>query len=147
MKRIVYSTVTKVIASILFVASVVYSVLVFTNCFIEYYSWSDEAVYRFERSFDDTELFEPILYAPLRILFNTCVNAYSTAQASDTESIADAIEENLKSAAYYDDKIDYFIKYADRVFTNCGAKNAIELTEARFYAPQLVNTLSAYFMK
>ncbi len=131
MKRIVYSTVTKVIAALLFIASVTYSALVFTACGIEYYSWGDEAVYRFERRFEDTEIFEPILYAPLRILFNTCVNAHSTAQASDTDSIADAIEADLK---YYDGEVDYYVRYGDRVFTNCGAKNAMELTESRFYA-------------
>ncbi len=167
MKRIVYSTVTKVIAALLFIASVTYSALVFTACGIEYYNynWIGEDVYRFERSFDDTTFFNGLLYEPESVVYNVCMNpAYNpnshavedtaaedyydgfendTADTEardnegyepvDTEAIAEAIESELASL-YIDGKIKYFVKYGERVFTNCGATDEYELMDCRFYS-------------
>ena len=51
----------------------------------------------------------------------------------DNEAIADAIEREL-SSLYTDGKIKYFVKYGERVFTNCGATDEYELTSYRFYS-------------
>lgn len=160
MKRIIYSTVTKVIAALLFVASITYSVLVFTNCGIEYYSFSDEAVYRFERSFEDTEIFNWLLHEPESVIYNICMNPIYNPSSNavedtvaedyyddyevdtgipdvlskpiDAEAIADAIEYEFASL-YTDGKIKYYVRCGERVFTNCGATDEYELMGYRFY--------------
>ncbi len=155
MKKIIYSNYTKVIAVILFIASMVASVFTATIGLADYLD-DEEQVYRFERDFSDTSYFNSLLVSPEHILANCYPEFYDTNEytynyymndntaAPDTQTdtadepeeehsqdIEKRIEQGLSSLA--DDKINYYIEWNDKVFTNSWSDSVDILKNKEFY--------------
>ena len=143
MKKFLYSNYTKTIAVLLFVVSIVLGALVATNGIAEYCN-EKELVYGFENDFNEARFFSSLLEAPESAIFNAVDNLYSeldeeTIQALqkghsfiDPGSYEGVIRERLDDL-YCADKINYYVKWNNTVFTNCGATSEKELMTAQFY--------------
>lgn len=144
MKRIVFSNVTKFIAVILFVVSVVMGVLAVTDGIIAFYN-DDEFIYNFESDFSQSHYIPHLLNEPENVIFNAYEsqfykyydkNGHYAGPAeiqSDDETIADNIKKRFDDF-YYSDELDYFVQWNDIVITNCGAESAEELMQGEFYS-------------
>ena len=143
MKRIVYSSVTKFIAVILFVVSVVFGALAVSDGIIEFYT-DDEFIYNFESDFSDSLYISYLLNEPENVIFNAYHSVFRSYDdygrpieiTSNLEDNIEAIAEDIQQRfdnLYDSDKIDYFVQWNDIVFTNCGAKTSEELMQGDFY--------------
>ena len=142
MKKIIYSNYTKFIVIVLFIASVVLGALTVTNGIAEYGN-EKEVIYRFENDFSEARHFSHLLDAPESAIFNAYHNFYLV--DGETETVdkerpltvnGETIEQNIKKKLddlYCADKINYYVKWNDTVFTNCGATSEQELMTAEFY--------------
>ncbi len=159
MKKIIYSNYTKFIAVILFIISIVSGTLIVTDGISDFFD-EDVGAYNFESDFSESIFLSSYLDAPENVIFNAYHSLYESVP-KDTEANtpntglsinyeesatidrtkitpnAETIEQNIEQRLndlYCDDKIDYYIKWNDRVFTNCGATTAEELTQGDFYS-------------
>ena len=142
MKKIKYSNYTKFIAVVLFITSIVLGALTVTNGIAEYGN-EKEVIYRFENDFSEARHFSHLLDAPESAIFNAYHNFYLV--DGETETVdkerplivnGETIEQNIKKKLddlYCADKINYYVKWNDTVFTNCGASSEQELMTAEFY--------------
>ena len=142
MKKIIYSNYTKFIAVVLFITSIVLGALTVTNGIAEYGN-EKEVIYRFENDFSEARHFSHLLDAPESAIFNAYHNFYLV--DGETETVdkerplivnGETIEQNIKKKLddlYCADKINYYVKWNDTVFTNCGATSEQELMIAEFY--------------
>ncbi len=142
MKKFLYSNYTKTIAVLLFIASIVLGALTATNGIAEYCN-EKELVYGFENDFNEARHFSHLLDAPESAIFNAYHNFYLV--DGETETVdkerplivnGETIEQNIKKKLddlYCADKINYYVKWNDTVFTNCGASSEQELMTAEFY--------------
>ena len=142
MKKFLYSNYTKTIAVILFVISIVLGALTATNGIAEYCN-EKELVYGFENDFNEARFFSSLLDAPESAIFNAYHNFYHVDDENETvdrerpliingETIEQNIEKKLNDL-YCAEKINYYVKWNDTVFTNCGATSEKELMTAQFY--------------
>ena len=142
MKKIIYSNYTKFIAVVLFITSIVLGALTVTNGIAEYGN-EKEVIYRFENDFSEARHFSHLLDAPESAIFKAYHNFYLV--DGETETVdkerplivnGETIEQNIKKKLndlYCADKINYYVKWNDTVFTNCGASSEQELMTAEFY--------------
>ena len=138
MKKFIYSNYTKFIVVVLFIASITLGTLTAINGISDYFE-EKEAVYNFESSFPESRFFSPLLDEPENIIYNAYFNLYHPDTKSETpftvsdDTIAENIEQRL-SNLWCDDSINYYIKWKDRVFTNCGASSPEELMQGEFFS-------------
>jgi len=143
MKKIIYSNYTKFIAVILFIASIVLGALVVTDGISKYFD-EEELVYHFENDFLESRYFSKLLDEPENVIFNAYHNFYyvdDENEAVDRErplivngqTVEQNIEQRLNDL-YCADKINYYVKLNDKVFTNCGATSPEELMQGEFYS-------------
>ena len=117
MKRIVFSNVTKFIAVILFVVSVVMGVLAVTDGIIAFFN-EDEFIYNFESDFSQSHYFSYLLNEPENVIFNAYEsqfykyydkNGHYAGPAeiqSDDETIAENIKERVaRFGVRYDEDV------------------------------------------
>lgn len=142
MKKIIYSNYTKFIVVVLFITSIVLGALTITKGIAEYGN-EKEVIYRFENDFSEARYFSHLLDAPESAIFNAYHNFYLV--DGETETVdkerplivnGETIEQNIKKKLddlYCADKINYYVKWNDTVFTNCGASSEQELMTAEFY--------------
>ncbi len=143
MKKFLYSNYTKTIAVLLFVVSIVLGALTATNGIAEYCN-EKELVYGFENDFNEARFFSSLLDAPESAIFNAVDNLYSELDEETIQSLQKGhsfidpgsyegvIRERLNDL-YCADKINYYVKWNNTVFTNCGATSEKELMTAQFY--------------
>ncbi len=142
MKKFLYSNYTKTIAVLLFIVSIVLGALTITNGIADYCN-EKELIYGFESDFNEARYFSSLLDAPESAIFNAYHNFY---YVDDENEIVDrerplvvngqTIEQNIEQRLndlYCVDKINYYVKWNDKVFTNCGATSEQELMTAQFY--------------
>ena len=144
MKRIVFSSITKFIAVILFVVCVVMGALAVTDGIIAFYN-DDEFIYNFESDFSQSHYISHLLNEPENVVFNAYHNAFyeydefghpvdiSNELSERKEEIAGNIQKRFDDF-YYSDAINYFVQWNDVVITNCGAKTAEELMQGEYYS-------------
>jgi len=143
MKKFLYSNYTKFIAVILFIASIVLGALVVTDGISKYFD-EEELVYHFENDFLESRYFSKLLDEPENVIFNAYHNFYyvdDENEAVDRErplivngqTVEQNIEQRLNDL-YCADKINYYVKLNDKVFTNCGATSPEELMQGEFYS-------------
>lgn len=144
MKRIVFSSITKFIAVILFVVSIVMGVLVVTDGITAFFN-DDEFIYNFESDFSQSHYISHLLNEPENVVFNAYHNAfYDYDEFGHPVDIRNELSENKEEIAeniqkrfddfYYSDIINYFVQWNDIVITNCGAKTAEELMQGEYYS-------------
>ncbi len=141
MKKILYSNYTKTIAVLLFIVSIVLGALAATNGVAEYCSEKD-SVYGFENDFYSARYFMPLLDAPESAIFNAYCDSYQVYDEDGYEREAEVdvsgriignnIEKRLNDL-YCADKINYYVEWNGKVFTNCGAESEKELMNEELY--------------
>lgn len=123
MKRIIYSGYTKALAVIVFIAAITMAVLTCVNGIIR----CDEEkyfVYGFENDFSKCRDISIALQEPENVFFGALINYYGTDD--------DKFEQQLNTLNNADN-INYYIKWNEKVYTNCSAADASELKNAQFY--------------
>ena len=133
MKKIIYSNYTKFIAAVLFVISIVLGVITVTNGLAEYRN-EKKLIYGFESDFNDTRHFShlfDVTEEAVNLAYQESLRVVDQGEPSE-ETIEQNIQKKLNSLRYAD-RINYYVKWKDLVFTNCNASNEEELTTAPFY--------------
>ncbi len=145
MRKVVYSNVTKFIAVLLFIASIVCGVLMATDGVLEYFNQEDE-IYNFESDFSESWYISNLLREPEIAVFNAYRSVFYVDDGNgyreikgdvDSEELRLALVQNLEerfSDYYYSDIINYYVQWNDLVLTNCGAKDAEELMQGEYYS-------------
>lgn len=132
MKKFIYSSYTKFIAAVLFVISVVLGTLGVTIG-IEGYCNEKSFIYDLESDFNDVQYLSDLLEDVESEIFIAFRNFNLSEDKNDIgDTIEQSIEKrlnNLRSA----DKINYYVRYNNTVFTNCGAASENELITSQFY--------------
>ena len=141
MKKIVYSSFTKFIAVLIFIASIVFGSLIVSNGIAKYCN-EKEPVYGFESSFSESGHLSGLLIAPENAVFNAYYTFYHDdrheTERSKTPLIINGqtLEQNIGQRLndlYCAEKINYYVKCGDKVFTNCEATSENDLMSAQFY--------------
>ncbi len=143
MKKFLYSNYTKTIAVLLLIASVVLDALTVTNGIAEYFN-EKELIYGFESNFNEARHFSSLLDAPESAVFNAVHNLYSELDEETIQAIQkghsfidpgsyEGVISEMLDELYCADKINYYVKWNNTVFTNCGATSEKELMTAQFY--------------
>ena len=144
MRKIVYSNVTKCIAVVLFIASIVCGVLAATDGILEYDS-QEEEIYNFESSFSESWYILNLLNDPENVAYYAYRSVFHPYDDSGNRVSKDINEEETRleivqnleerfSEYYYSEVINYYIQWNDFVLTNCGAKSAEELMQGEYYS-------------
>lgn len=141
MKRMIYSGFLKFVAVVLLIACVVLGVLTALDGALKFFEEKVE-IYSFESDFASSWYLASLLNAPE----NAVYNAYYVTYCKDLEEIVTtdlpvtdqtdlSVEAQIKQrleALYCTDQIDYFVKWNDKVFTNCGAVDADSLMQGEY---------------
>lgn len=145
MRKVVYSSITKFIAVILFIASIVSGVLIATDGALAYFNQEDE-IYNFESDFSESWYISALLNDPENVVFNAYRSVFYVDDGNghhyikedmDSDEIRLAMVQNLEerlSDYYYSETLNYYVQWNDVVFTNCGAKSAEELMQGEYYS-------------
>ena len=132
MKKIIYSNYTKFIAVILFVVSIVLGALSVTKG-VKGYCDEKEFIYDLESDFNQAQIFSGLLEAPEDAIFVAFRDIYLAEDKNDgSETIEQSLEKRLNNL-YCADKVNYYVKCNDTVFTNCGAASEKDLMTSQFY--------------
>lgn len=132
MKKIIYSNYTKFIAVILFVVSIVLGALSVTKG-VKGYCNEKNFIYDLESDFDQAQIFSGLLEAPEDVIFVAFRDIYLEEDKNDgSETIEQSLEKRLNNL-YCADKVNYYVKCNDTVFTNCGAASEKDLMTSQFY--------------
>lgn len=140
MKRILYSSYTKFAAAVLFVVSITIGALTAINGVVDY-GGEKGNIYGFESDFSEARYFSNLLAAPENAVFNVYHNFHQEKKEAADEDVLSAvagetvergIEEALRDL-YCSDKINYYVRWGNTVFTDCGAVSEQELANTQFY--------------
>ena len=143
MKRFLYSKYTKFAAAVIFVTCIVLGALTATTGINNIMTNEKDMIYQFEDDFSDSKHLINLLYEPENVIFNAYHSFYIVEDDKETvtrtepltvngQTLDQNIEQRLNDM-WCKDKIDYYIKWNDRVFTNCGAASPQELDVNDFY--------------
>lgn len=147
MRKVVYSGILKFVAVILFVTSIVSGVLIVIDGIIDYDN-EDIDIYSFESDFSESWYVSYLLNEPENILFNAYHSYFYEYNNNlgitidrtgyDINAIIDDLADNIKQSfdnfRYNSDKINYYVRWNNMVFTNCGAKTAEELMQGECFS-------------
>ena len=144
MKRFIYSKYTKFVAAVIFVACIVLGALTATTGINNLMKNEKDMIYQFEDDFSDSRHLKHLLYEPENLIFNAYHNFYNVEDDKEnvtkTEPLTingQTLEQNIEQRLndmWCKDKIHYYIKWNDRVFTNCGASSPEELNQNDLYS-------------
>ncbi len=146
MKRVIYSSYTKFIAAVLFITSIILAALTVTTGVTDF--WGEKVqIYKFESDFSQSRHLSFLLDEPENAIYNVYVNSYRSngvetqvengikneESAPTPEEIESAIEYALLNL-YCADNINYYVKWNDRIFTNCEAVSPEEVMYGEFFS-------------
>ena len=146
MRKIVYSSITKFIAVVIFILGIVGGVLTGADGIMEYCN-QEEEIYNFENDFSESWYISNLLGDPENVVYNAYRSVFyeydghglqrPIEEDISSEEIRLKLENNLKErfAEYYNSgKVNYYVQWNDLVLTNCGAKSAEDLMQGEYYA-------------
>ena len=146
MRKIVYSSITKFIAVVIFILGIVGGVLTGADGIMEYCN-QEEEIYNFENDFSESWYISNLLGDPENVVYNAYRSVFYEYDGHglqrpidediSSEEIRLKLENNLKErfAEYYNSgKVNYYVQWNDLVLTNCGAKSAEDLMQGEYYA-------------
>ena len=146
MRKIVYSGITKFIAAVLFIASIVSGVLTATDGVLAYCNQEKE-IYGFESDFSESWYISNLLNDPEHVVFNAYHSVFYIDNGKgyprikgniESEELRLALAQNLKERFsadyYYSDTINYYVQWNELVLTNCGAESAEDLMQGEYYS-------------
>ena len=144
MKRFLYSKYTKFIAAVIFVVCIVSGAMLATTRINFILTNEKDMIYQFENDFSDSAQLIYYLYEPENVIFHAYNSFYtvddeneSVAQTQPLTVNGQTLEQNIEQRLndmWCKDKIHYYIKWNDHVFTNCGATSPEELNRNGFYS-------------
>ena len=143
MRKIVYSSVTKFLAVVIFVLFAVMGCFTVTKAFVSFFS-EEETVYGFEDDYTKAN-FRYMLHEPENAVYNTVYNFYNQ-QYDENGNFRNVFPLNLPNGKsfeediryrldnlYCKDKINYFVSWNGTSFTNCGSSDGSDLMTGDFY--------------
>ena len=146
MRKIVYSSITKLVAVVLFIACIVSGVLIAADGVLEYYN-QEEEIYLFESDFSESWYISNLLGDPQVIVYNAYRSVFYVYDGLGhkrpiegditSEENRMALEKYLKerfSEYYNSERVNYYVQWNDLVLTNCGAKSAEEVMQGEYYS-------------
>ncbi len=143
MKKIVYSGFLKFVAVVLLIACVVLSVLTALDGALRFFEEKVE-IYAFESDFSSSWYLASLLNAPENAVYDAYYVTYredveeaTTTDLPVTDTADLGVDEQIKrrlESLYCADQIDYYVKWNDKVFTNCGAVDADMLMQRKYYS-------------
>lgn len=144
MRKIVYSNITKFIAVLLFIASIVCGVLIAADGVLQYFN-QDEEIYNFESDFSESWYITSLLSEPENVMFNAYHSVFYQEVdgvwhvRGDIESeeirndLSNQLNERFGNYSNFD-KLNYYVRWNDLVLTNCGAERAEDLMQDEYYS-------------
>ena len=145
MRKVVYSSITKLVAVLLLIACIVVGVL-FTTAGIYEYFHSEEDIYAFEDDFSESWYVRSLLDTPQNLMYNVYHDVFYKYDEyghriiredfSTDELRAELIKrmEEIFGEPGNFDKINYFVQWNDLVFTNCGAEKEEDLLQGEYHS-------------
>lgn len=144
MRKIVYSNITKFIAVLLFIASIVSGVLIASDGVLEYFN-QDEEIYNFEGDFSESWYITSLLSEPENIMYMAYHSTFYeekygewfVKEDMDSEEIREELTNQLNESFGNHsnfDKLNYYVQWNDLVLTNCGAERAEDLMKDAYYS-------------
>ena len=146
MRKIVYSSITKFIAVVIFILGIVGGVLTGADGIMEYCN-QEEEIYNFENDFSESWYISNLLGDPENVVYNAYRSVFyeydgyglqrPIEEDISSEEIRLKLENNLKErfAEYYNSgKVNYYVQWNDLVLTNCGTKSAEDLMQGEYYS-------------
>ena len=146
MRKVVYSSITKFIAVVLFILGIVAGVLTGADGIMEYCN-QEEQIYNFENDFSESWYISNLLGDPENLIYNAYRSVFYVddeyghrrpiEEDITSDEIRLALENNLKerfSEYYNSDKVNYYVQWNDLVLTNCDAKSAEDLMQGEYYS-------------
>ncbi len=150
MKKFLYSTYTKAVCVILFIACITSAAVVSVNGLTDYFG-EKEQIYAFEMDFSSCRYINSMLAAPENAVYHAICDTVPTeyeerayegnynddeGQTFIFQSDKPAIEEKIErytKALYCADTVNYRIEWNGRVFTNCTEDISSDLEAQSFY--------------
>jgi len=144
MRKIVYSNITKFIAVILFIASIVCGALIASDGALQYFN-QDEEIYNFESDFSESWYITSLLSEPENVMYNAYHSVFYQEVnglwhvRGDIESeelrndLSNQLNERFGNYSNFD-KLNYYVQWNDLVLTNCGAERAEDLMQDEYYS-------------
>ena len=145
MRKVVYSSITKLVAVLLLIACIVVGVL-FTTAGIYEYFHSEEDIYAFEDDFSESWYVRSLLDTPQNLMYNVYHDVFYEydeyghrvirENVSNDELRAELIKrmEEIFGEPGNFEKINYFVQWNDLVFTNCGAEKEEYLLQGEYHS-------------
>ncbi len=144
MKRIVYSGFLKFVAVVLLIACMVLSVLTAWDGVLRFVEEKVE-LYSFESDFSSSWYLASLLNAAENAVYDAYYVTYredieeeaTTTDLPMTDEADLGVEEQIKKrleSLHSAEQIDYFVRWNDKVFTNCGVDDADVLMQREFYS-------------
>lgn len=132
MRKIVYSNITKFIAVLLFIASIVCGVLIAADGVLQYFN-QDEEIYNFESDFSESWYITSLLSEPENVMFNAYHSVFyqevdgvwhvrgNIESEEIRNDLSNQLNERFGNYSNFD-KLNYYVRWNDLVLTNCGAE-------------------------
>ena len=143
MRKIVFSTVVKLIAVLLLIASILGGVLTVTTGLYEYFA-VDEDIYAFEEDFSESWFVSSLLNTPQSLMDGVYhhiyyeYNEYGLQSVKEpTDALRAAFTEELVERfgnPHNFEKIDYYVQWNDMIFTNCQVEKPEDVLQGEFYS-------------
>lgn len=145
MRKVVYSSITKLVAVLLLIACIVVGVL-FTTAGIYEYFHSEEEIYAFEDDFSESWYVRSLLDTPHNLMYNVYHDVFYEHDEYGHRIIRENVStdeirtefikrmEEIFGEPRNFDKINYYVQWNDLVFTNCGAENEEDLLQGEYHS-------------
>ena len=143
MRKIVFSTVVKLIAVLLLIAIILGGVLTVTTGLYEYFA-VDEDIYAFEEDFSESWFVSSLLNTPQSQMDGVYhhiyyeYNEYGLQSVKEpTDALRAAFTEELVERfgnPHNFEKIDYYVQWNDLIFTNCQVEKPEDVLQGEFYS-------------
>lgn len=136
MKKALYSYWLKIIAIVLFIASITLGALVAANGTIKYDNEGTEQIYQISEDFYNSPQFVRMLNLPEEIVYNSVMDYYTVGEdgaLTKDQAIAYRIRKYFNANAL-SAKINYYVKWNNTVITNCDVQSPQELLQGEYYS-------------
>ena len=145
MRKVVYSSITKLVAVLLLIACIVVGVL-FTTAGIYEYFHSEEEIYAFEDDFSESWYVRSLLDTPHNLMYNVYHDVFYEHDEYGHRIIRENVStdelrtefikrmEEIFGEPRNFDKINYYVQWNDLVFTNCGAEKEEDLLQGEYHS-------------
>ena len=145
MRKVVYSSITKLVAVLLLIACIVTGVLFATAGIFEYFH-GEEDIYSFEDDFSESWYVRSLLDTPHNLMYNVYHDVFYERDEYGHRIIRENVStdelrtefikrmEEIFGEPRNFDKINYYVQWNDLVFTNCGAEKEKDLLQGEYHS-------------